>query len=135
MGRPPLVRSFHVGILPPMGGQGATNQGSDRLHMSTDFKSPWSGRSHVSQLTLNRLTENQVIDMVTHIAAGKTMPAAVIQQIVIKTDGVPLFIEELTKMVLESGLLREEEHSYRLTDSLPSLAIPATLQDSLRARL
>ena len=105
------------------------------LTCRTDFKSPWSGRSHVSQLTLNRLTQNQVVDMVTHIAHGKTVPAEVIQQIVIKTDGVPLFIEELTKMVLESGLLREEEHSYRLTESLPPLAIPATLQDSLRARL
>jgi predicted ATPase len=100
-----------------------------------DFKSPWSGRSHVSQLTLNRLTQNQVVDIVTHIARGKTVPTEVIQQIVSKTDGVPLFIEELTKMVLESGLLREEKQSYRLTEPLPPLAIPATLQDSLRARL
>jgi predicted ATPase/class 3 adenylate cyclase len=115
--------------------QGPATKALIVLTFRTDFKSPWSGRSHVSQLTLNRVTQNQVVDIVTHIAHGKTMPPEVLQQIVIKTDGVPLFIEELTKMVLESGLLREEEHSYRLTESLPPLAIPATLQDSLRARL
>ena len=57
------------------------------------------------------------------------------QQIVAKTDGVPLFVEELTKMVLESGLLRERGEHYELTGPLPPLAIPATLQDSLMARL
>jgi predicted ATPase len=57
------------------------------------------------------------------------------QQIVTKTDGVPLFVEELTKTVLESGLLREHENHYELTGPLPALAIPATLQDSLMARL
>src|SRR4029450_1242511 len=56
-------------------------------------------------------------------------------QIVAKTDGVPLFVEELTKMVLESGLLQEREEHYELTGPLPPLAIPATLHDSLRARL
>ncbi|TIL50770.1 MAG: hypothetical protein E5Y81_25800, partial [Mesorhizobium sp.] len=59
----------------------------------------------------------------------------VLQQVVAKTDGVPLFIEELTKNVLESGLLREESGSYVLAGPLPPLAIPATLQDSLTARL
>src|SRR4029453_560246 len=57
------------------------------------------------------------------------------QQIVAKTDGVPLFVEELTKMVLESGLLQEREDYYELTGPLPPLAIPATLQDALMARL
>ena len=66
---------------------------------------------------------------------GKALPPEVVEQIVAKTDGVPLFVEELTKMVLESGLLQEQEDHYALTGPLPPLAIPATLHDSLMARL
>jgi predicted ATPase len=73
--------------------------------------------------------------MIRHIAGGKDLPDEVLEQIVKKTDGVPLFVEELTKMVLESGLLRENEEDYELAGPLPPLAIPATLQDSLMARL
>jgi predicted ATPase len=73
--------------------------------------------------------------MVQRVAGGKALPAAVVQQVVAKTDGVPLFVEELTKMVLESGLLGEEEDRYELAGSLPPLAIPTTLHDSLMARL
>jgi predicted ATPase len=73
--------------------------------------------------------------MVERLTAGKTLPTEVLQQIVAKTDGVPLFVEELTKSVLESGLLREERESYVLEGPLPPLAIPATLQGSLTARL
>jgi TOMM system kinase/cyclase fusion protein len=98
------------------------------------FTPPWTGRSHLTYMTLNRLTPKQVSDMVQHIAA-KPLPAQVMGQIVDKTDGVPLFVEELTKMVLESGLLREQEERYELAGPLPPLAIPATLHDSLMARL
>ena len=73
--------------------------------------------------------------MIGRITDGKALPPEVIAQIVTKTDGVPLFVEELTKMVLESGLLREGEDHDELTGSLPPLAIPATLHDSLMARL
>ena len=73
--------------------------------------------------------------MVQRITGGKALPAEVVQQIVAKTDGVPLFVEELTKMVLESSLLREREDHYELTAPLPPLAIPTTLQDALMARL
>ena len=69
------------------------------------------------------------------MAHGKTLPSEVVEQIVARTDGVPLFVEELTKMVLESGLLQEQEERYALTGPLPPLAIPATLHDSLMARL
>jgi predicted ATPase len=69
------------------------------------------------------------------VAHGKGLPPEVVEQIVAKTDGVPLFVEELTKMVLESGLLQEQDEGYALTGSLPPLAIPATLHDSLMARL
>src|SRR5262249_31158625 len=77
----------------------------------------------------------QVEALVKHLAGGKTLPAEVMQQIVSKTDGVPLFVEELTKMVLESNLLQLVNGHYELNGPLLSLAIPATLQDSLMARL
>ena len=73
--------------------------------------------------------------MVQQLTDGKALPTEVLAQVVAKTDGVPLFVEELVKMVLESGLLREEADRYVLTGPLPPLAIPATLQDSLMARL
>jgi hypothetical protein len=72
--------------------------------------------------------------MVEQIAGGKALPDDVINQIVDRADGVPLFVEELTKGVLESGLLREEADRYVLDSALPLLAIPSTLQDSLMAR-
>src|SRR5262245_27361971 len=73
--------------------------------------------------------------MVEQITGGKPLPREVMQQIMAKTDGVPLFVEELTKMVLESGLFTFVDDHYELTGSLPALAIPSTLQDSLMARL
>ncbi len=99
------------------------------------FQIPWAGRSHVTALTLNRFTQRQTESMVTHVANNKTLPQEVLEQIVTKTDGVPLFVEELTKMVLESSLLKQTEQGYELTGPLPPLAIPSTLQDSLMARL
>ena len=73
--------------------------------------------------------------MTQSAAGGKTLPPELIQQLVAKTDGVPLFVEELTKMVLESDFIKEQNGNYELTGSIPSLAIPSTLQDSLMARL
>ena len=105
------------------------------LTFRSDFSPSWLTRSHVTPITLNRLTRKQVATMVDHITKGKLLPSEVMRQIVTKTDGVPLFVEELTKMVLESGLLREREGGYELTQPLLSLAIPTTLQDSLTARL
>jgi len=105
------------------------------LTFRSDFSPPWTGRAHLTQITLNRLNQKQVEVMVEKMTGGKALPAEVLQQIVARTDGVPLFVEELTKMVLESGLLREQEGYYELTGSLPPLAIPTTLQDSLMARL
>jgi len=99
------------------------------------FDPPWTPRAHLTSLTLNRFPQRQTELMVNRVAAGKALPAAVAEQIVAKTDGVPLFVEELTKMVLESGLLREQDDRYELTGPLPPLAIPSTLQDSLMARL
>jgi hypothetical protein len=76
-----------------------------------------------------------VAQIVTGVTDGKTLPAAVLQQIIDKTDGVPLFIEEMTKAILESGQLKAVDGHYELTGSVSTFAIPATLQDSLMARL
>ena len=100
-----------------------------------EFTAPWTQRAYLTQLTMGRLGRSQVEAMVTEVLHGKTLPAEVLRQVVAKTDGVPLFVEELTKTVLESGLLREQEGHYALTGPLPPLAIPATLHDSLMARL
>jgi class 3 adenylate cyclase/predicted ATPase len=100
-----------------------------------DFSSPWTGRAHLTQVTVHRLPRRHAVEVVRQVAYGRAMPPEVVEQIVAKTDGVPLFVEELTKMVLESGLLQERENRYVLTGPLPPLAIPATLHDSLMARL
>lgn len=100
-----------------------------------DFEPPWRGHTHVTTLTLNRLTRDQCAAMVDICAGGKTLPSEVLHQIVARTDGVPLFVEELTKTVLESGLLREAGDRFALCGPLPPMAIPSTLRDSLMARL
>jgi predicted ATPase len=100
-----------------------------------EFRVPWDTRAHLTPITLNRLPRRQVEIMVQRVTGGKALPAAVVQQVVAKTDGVPLFVEELTKMLLESGLLQEEDERYALTGALPPLAIPTTLHDSLMGRL
>jgi TOMM system kinase/cyclase fusion protein len=100
-----------------------------------DFHPPWTGRAHLTQVTLPRLARRQAAEMTDRVAHSKPLPAEVVEQVVAKTDGVPLFVEELTKMVLESGLLQERAERYELTGPLPPLAIPATLHDSLMARL
>jgi class 3 adenylate cyclase/predicted ATPase/tRNA A37 threonylcarbamoyladenosine biosynthesis protein TsaE len=100
-----------------------------------EFHPPWSPRSHLAQLTLNRLTRPQVIEMARRLSGGKTLPDPVVEQIVTKTDGVPLFIEEMTKAILESGHLAEAGDRHENAGSLPTVAIPTTLHDSLMARL
>lgn len=99
------------------------------------FSEPWDKNSNITKISLNRLPQKEIDNLVTRVAKGKTLPPLVIEQIKKKTDGVPLFVEELTKMVLESNLLIENKDRYELKDELTTLAIPATLQDSLMARL
>jgi predicted ATPase len=115
--------------------QGPTARILTLLTFRPDFHPPWTGRSHLTQVTLHRLPRPQAVEVSRQVAHGKDLPPDVVEQIVAKTDGVPLFVEELTKMVLESGLLQERDERYALTGPLPSLAIPATLHDSLMARL
>ena len=100
-----------------------------------EFQPPWAGQPQVSMLALNRLDRRDRTALVAQIAGSKTLPDEVVSQIADRTDGVPLFVEELTKSVLESGLLREENDRYVIDRPLPPLAIPATLHASLLARL
>src|SRR4029453_9387215 len=99
------------------------------------FQPAWHHRSYITEMTLNHLSHTQVEQIVTGVTEGKTFPPEVLQQIIAKTDGVPLFVEELTKAILESGHLKEVNDHYALTGSFSTFAIPATLQDSLMARL
>jgi predicted ATPase len=99
------------------------------------FQPAWHHRSYLTEITVNRLSHAQVEQIVTGMTNGETLPAAVLQQIIAKTDGVPLFVEEMTKALLESGQLTAVDGHYELTGSLRTLTIPATLQDSLMARL
>ena len=100
-----------------------------------EFEPPWTGLANVSLLRLERLDRQDTRALVEQVAAGRRLPRKMMAQIINKTDGIPLFVEELTKMVLESGLLVEDAGRYRLDSPLPPLAIPATLHDSLMARL
>jgi predicted ATPase len=100
-----------------------------------EFRPPWTSRSYMMQLTLMRLPRHQSEEMVVRVTGGKPLPAEVLAQIVAKTDGIPLFVEELVRTILEAGLVQEDAGRYVLTSPLPPLAIPATLQDALMARL
>jgi predicted ATPase/class 3 adenylate cyclase len=100
-----------------------------------EYAPPWSGQPHCTHLSLNRLGHKPMTELIARVCGGKALPEAVVEQIVAKTDGVPLFVEELTKTMLESGLLRDAGDRYELGDKLPAIAVPATLKDSLMARL
>ncbi|MBV8739183.1 MAG: AAA family ATPase [Alphaproteobacteria bacterium] len=100
-----------------------------------EFQPPWTGEPQVTMLALNRLDRRDRTTLIGRIADGKALPDQILAQIAERTDGVPLFVEELTKNVLESGLLCEERDRYVLDGALPPLAIPTTLRDSLMARL
>jgi class 3 adenylate cyclase/predicted ATPase len=100
-----------------------------------EFQPPWGLRTHLTPLALQRLPPAQVEAMATQVTGGKLLPTEVLQHVVTNTDGVPLFVEELTKTIVESGVLRETDGHYELTGSLPTLAIPTTLHDALMARL
>jgi predicted ATPase len=115
--------------------QAATSRLFVLLTARPSFTPPWPMRTHATQLSLLPMTRGQTELMVHHVTRGKALPAEVLQQVVAKTDGVPLFAEELTKLLLESGLLRDTGERYQLVGALPAMAVPSTLQDSLMARL
>jgi class 3 adenylate cyclase/predicted ATPase len=100
-----------------------------------EFAPPWIGRPHVTMLTLNRLPLRQRAEMIVHVTGGRALPKEIAEQIMDRTDGVPLFIEELTKSVIESGIVAETGDHYAAIDPAAPLAIPTSLHASLLARL
>ena len=100
-----------------------------------EFTPPWGGHAHMTSLALNRLGRRECEALVAKVAEGRALPPEVLDQVVAKTDGIPIFVEELTKMVLSSGLLKDRGGGLELAGPLQPLAIPASLQDSLMARL
>ena len=100
-----------------------------------EYAPSWSNASQLTRHSLNRLSHKQCTALVSAVTAGKALPSEVLAEIIRKTDGIPLFVEELTKTVVQSGLLEDTPTGYRLSGPLSQLAIPATLQDSLMARL
>ena len=94
-----------------------------------EYEPPWTGLSHVTGIALDRLLPAEVETLAEHVA-GRPLPPEVMAQIVAKTDGVPLFVEELTKTVLEGGLLVVGPQGWHLDGPLPPFAIPATARNS-----
>ncbi len=105
------------------------------LTLRPDMALPWAGRPYANQITLDRLSDEEIERLILERTGGRSLPPEVLRQLIAKTDGVPLFVEELTRMVLDSGLLRPVNGHFELDGPLPPLAIPDTLQDSLMARL
>ena len=100
-----------------------------------EFQPPWTGEAHVTLLTLGRLGQRETEALVEQVAGGKSLPDEILVQIVERADGIPLFSEELTKALLEGGLLREQDGRYLFEGPSPSFVIPSSLHASLLARL
>ncbi|MGE0418246.1 MAG: adenylate/guanylate cyclase domain-containing protein [Acetobacteraceae bacterium] len=100
-----------------------------------EFVPTWLDQPHVSHIELTRFDRGETGELIRQIAHGKAMPAHVFHEIAVRSDGVPLFIEEMTKAVLASGLLIEHEDYYELSGQAVSVEIPDTLNASLMARL
>jgi TOMM system kinase/cyclase fusion protein len=115
-----------------------TSQGERTLVLMTcrpEFHSPWGDCPYLTRVALNRLTRRQVIDVVERRTGCTGLPADVAEQILVRTDGVPLFVEEMVKMMVEGGLLRSNNGRFEVQGVLPQRLIPDTLQDLLMARL
>ena len=86
-----------------------------------EFEPPWIGRPYVTALTLNRLGEREIVAMIDRVAGNKPLPESIRQDIIERTDGVPLFVEEMTKAVLEAG---GQEAAERAAAAIPSRSVP-----------
>ncbi|WP_170599045.1 AAA family ATPase [Ruegeria arenilitoris] len=99
------------------------------------FDPSWGHHHNTLHIPLTRLSNAEVAEIVTDVAGGKSLPGPVCDLIAAKTDGIPLFVQEVTRGLLESGQLRLTEDGYVLRGPLPSLSVPSTLKDSLMERL
>jgi class 3 adenylate cyclase/predicted ATPase len=97
-----------------------------------EFTAPWIGRPHVTALTINRLAAREVVSMIDHIVGNRVLPASIRKDIVERTDGIPLFVEEMTKVVLEAG---SPDEAGKTASVISAGAVPASLHASLMARL
>lgn len=100
-----------------------------------EFRPPWPGYAHLTHIELGRIGRAEGSSLIAQVTGGKELPSDVLQQILARTDGIPLFIEELTKAVVESGVLTDLGDRYVAAGPLPALAIPTSLNASLLARL
>jgi class 3 adenylate cyclase/tetratricopeptide (TPR) repeat protein len=100
-----------------------------------ELVAPWSEHAHVTSLALNHLGRRDCAALVEGVTKGKSLPPQVVEAIVARTDGIPLFVEELTNTVMDSGVLIDRGDHFAFDGPLPSLGIPSSLQDSLMARL
>jgi class 3 adenylate cyclase len=100
-----------------------------------EFSARWAGHGHITSLNLAKLSRAQSAALVSRVTGGKALPPGLLEQIVERTDGVPLFVEELTKSILESGALTDAGDRYESAPSGSNIIIPTTLRDSLMARL
>ncbi len=105
------------------------------LSYRTHFIPPWPHHAHVTQIAINRLTRQQTKKLIYWLANNKKLPENLLEEIINKTDGIPFFVCELTKMVLASNMLKELKESYELCAPITNMSIPATLQDSLMEKL
>ena len=100
-----------------------------------DLRPPWPARAHVLPMTLTRLSAADAAALAGHMAGGKPLSPEVAETVVARADGVPLFVEELTRTVLASDFLSEEDGAWRLAGPMPPIAVPVSLQDTLMAKL
>ena len=100
-----------------------------------EFRPPWPASAHVTNIALGPISREEGATLIAQVTGGKTLPSEVLQQILAHTDGVPLFLEELTKTVVESGVLTDAGDRYAMAGPLPALVIPTSLNASLQARL
>ena len=115
--------------------QGPTTSLMTLLTCRPTFQSPWSRRTHVTSLTLNRFARQQATEMVQYLTAKTSLPPSVVEQVILTADGVPLFMEEVTKLVVETDTTLSRAGSGAIRDAKLTASIPMTLQDSLMARL
>ena len=99
-----------------------------------EFEPPWIGQPHVTALTLNRLGQREIAAMIERVAGNRALPEKIRQDIIERTDGIPLFVEEMTKAVLETGSEAAAAQAISMAPS-PAVAVPASLHASLMARL
>ena len=100
-----------------------------------EFTPPWLDLGHVTMVKLGHLGRSQVVELIHKAAGSKALPYSIVEQIVAKSQGVPLFVEEITRSILESGDLEQRGERYVVRQPSRDFAIPSTLQDSLVARL